>query len=307
MRTDTGLLVVALVSLVILSAGNAAAFGEPVFGTLDTTAASGDIVVLWVEDDRTTNPDRNRTTMIGDPYLGLAGDQYYFMDIEPLLKAHGKDIGDLFTITVALLCDDPDTNTYHNDTGVTQTETYGIAGATVMPEISLSLCAAEETFSKPLSAGWNLISLPLTPLNNSTSDVIGASCDAAYRYDAESNEFESVLDATMDPGTGYFVHATADCTWEYSGTTAYITMDVPLEQGLNMVGWLNCSKGIKDALSSVSGDYHYIARWNASAEKFEVYNPAAPDPSVFNDFTRMGRGTGYFISAKQDCTLNAGC
>ena len=85
-------------------------------------------------------------------------------------------------------------------------------------------------------------------------------------------------------------------------------MDISLEQGLNMVGWLNCSKGIDDAddaLSSISGDYYYVARWNATAEKFEVYNPAVP--SAFNDFTTMNRGTGYFISAKHDCTLSKNC
>ena len=168
---------------------------------------------------------------------------------------------------------------------------------------------AEEPFSKPIYEGWNLISLPLDPADdNSASAVLSTvSYDAVYKYNATatSKQFE-VIESTdaMNPGTGYFVHATTDCTWTYSGT-AYNSMSTPLEPGLNMVGWLNCSKDV-DALSSISKDHHYyVARWNTSAEKFEVYNPAAPP--AFNDFTTMERGTGYFISTKQGCTLSESC
>ena len=72
-----------------------------------------------------------------------------------------------------------------------------------------------------------------------------------------------------------------------------------------MVGWLNCSKDISDALSSIAGDYWYVAKWNAEEQKFEVYNPVAPP--VFNDFNTMERGEGYFISMKSDGTLTESC
>jgi hypothetical protein len=161
---------------------------------------------------------------------------------------------------------------------------------------------SEEPFSKPLYEGWNLISLPLVPDDTSVSAVLSTvSYDAVYRYNATSKQFENA--DVMNPGTGYFVNATEDCTWEYSGM-AYTSVNVPMEHGLNMVGWMNCSKDV-GALSSISDKYRYVARWNATAEKFEVYNPAAP--VVFNDFTKMDRGTGYFISAKQVCTLSESC
>ena len=162
-----------------------------------------------------------------------------------------------------------------------------------------------ETFSKSLSNGWNLISLPLVSEDNSASAVLSTvSYDAVYRYDATSKQFESIGSAdAMNPGTGYFVHATEDCAWEYSGIPP-TSMNVPLKQGLNMVGWLNCTKDVA-ALSLIS-DCYYVARWDATAEKFEVHNPMAPAAS-FHDFTAMDRGTGYFISAKQDCTLSESC
>jgi hypothetical protein len=157
-----------------------------------------------------------------------------------------------------------------------------------------------ETFSKPLYEGWNLISLPLTPDDNSTSAVLSGVSDVVYRYNATSKEFE--CPSTMDPGTGYFVYVTTASTWTYEGY-AYTSMDVSLEQGLNMVGWLNCSMDVSDALASV--DYNHVARWNANEQRYEVYNPRAP--SAFNDFTTMDRGTGYFISAKGEYTLTKSC
>ena len=172
-------------------------------------------------------------------------------------------------------------------------------------------CGTLETlnFSKPLYKGWNLISLPLAPVDSNRSAVLATvtvSDDAVYRYNATSKEFESIGSAdAMNTGTGYFVHATSDCPWEYSGYPyyAYNSTDISLEKGLNMVGWLNCSMNV-DALSSIS-EYYYVTRWDVTAEKFEVYNPAAP--SAFNDFTTMNRGTGYFISAKENCTLSESC
>jgi hypothetical protein len=165
-----------------------------------------------------------------------------------------------------------------------------------------------ETFSKPLYEGWNLISLPLDPAEDDSAGAVlsGVSYDAVYRYDATSKQFEGIESTdAMNPGTGYFVHATGDCTWEYTGT-ADTSLGTSLEPGLNMVGWLNCSKHVDDALSSISEEYYYVARWNTAAKKFEVYNPAAP--STFNDdFTTMDRGTGYFISAKQECALSENC
>jgi len=165
-----------------------------------------------------------------------------------------------------------------------------------------------ETFSKDLVEGWNLVSLPLTPLvDNSTSAVLSSMSgkyDAVYSYNAATKQFEDVMTGTMDPDIGYFVHVTSAGTWTYTGTP-YTDMSVPLEPGLNMVGWLNCSKPIDNALSSIAGNYWYVARWNATSQKFETYNPVAP--SEFNDFNTMERGEGYFISMKGAGTLTASC
>jgi len=164
------------------------------------------------------------------------------------------------------------------------------------------------TFSKELVEGWNLISLPLTADDMTVSSVfssVAGKYDAIYSYNATTHSWVALgADDTLENGVGYFIHMTESGTWTYQGS-AYTDMDISLQQGLNMIGWLNCSKDISDALSSIEGDYWYVARWNATAQKFEIYVPDAP--SMFNDFNTMERGEGYFISMKSAETLTESC
>ena len=191
---------------------------------------------------------------------------------------------------------------------VNPTNTSGIWPITT-EDGTFTCLAPQETFSKDLVEGWNLISLPLYNATDMTVANIMSSVsglyDALYRYDASTHSWVPLSSSdTMANGVGYFVHMTSAGTWTYQGS-AYLSMSIPLEQGLNMIGWLNCSKPIGDALSSIDGDYWYVARWNATAQKFEVYNPVAPNG--FNDFDTMERGEGYFISMKNAGTLTASC
>jgi len=167
-------------------------------------------------------------------------------------------------------------------------------------------CGAVETFNKDLYKGWNLVSLPLTPEDSSTNAVLASltgNYEAVYKYDTSSHGF--VQANTMVPGTGYFINMTANDTWTYEGS-AYTTMAASLEQGLNMVGWLNCTQdSISAALSSIEGSYRYLARWNTSLQNYEVYVPGAPE--IFHEFSVLTRGEGYFIAAKQSDTLEASC
>ena len=157
-----------------------------------------------------------------------------------------------------------------------------------------------ETFTKPLAFGWNLISLPLTPTDNSVSTVLsGVSQDAVKSYNAATHQFEDAT--TMDPGIGYFVNVTTAGIWEYEGT-AYTSISASLSTGLNCVGWTNeTGSALPGALSSIDGSYRYVARWNAGTPSYEVHLPGAP--AAFSDFTTMDRGEGYFIAATSSCTL----
>ena len=157
------------------------------------------------------------------------------------------------------------------------------------------LAGAPETFTKFLPEGWNLISLPLTPTDNSASVVLsGVSQSAVKQYNATSKLFEDA--ATMDPGIGYFVHVDpSGSTWTYDGWPETSTSP-GLKAGLNMIGVPNCTMSVGDAMGSA--DYRYVARWNTTSHKFEVYNPNAPE--AFHHFNTMTAGEGYFVSAKFD-------
>ncbi|MCK4459396.1 MAG: hypothetical protein KAU52_06720 [Methanosarcinales archaeon] len=164
-------------------------------------------------------------------------------------------------------------------------------------------CGSVQTFTKPLPAGWNLISLPLTPTDSGVDTVLsGVTQNAVKQYNAVTKEFEAV--STMDPGVGYFVHVTESggSTWSYQGAPVSST-NPGLKSGLNMIGVPNCTMSIDTAMGSA--DYRYVARWNAATQDYEVYNPVAP--SAFHGFTEMAAGEGYFVSAKSDCALTISC
>jgi hypothetical protein len=167
-------------------------------------------------------------------------------------------------------------------------------------------CPTPETFTKSLAEGWNLISLPLTNDTDMTvANIINKSLegkyDALYKYNASTHSFVPLSSTdTMENGVGYFIYMTTGDTWTYTGS-AYTSMNVNLQSGLNMIGWLNCLKPISDGLSSIAGKYRYVSLWNTTSQSYKTYNPAAPDG--FNDFADIERGTGYFISMKEDSTL----
>lgn len=178
---------------------------------------------------------------------------------------------------------------------------------TLAEPLTFTCTGPQETFSKPLIEGWNLISLPLTNMTDMTAanvidTSLSGSYDTLYKYDASTHSFVSLSSSdTMDNGVGYFINMTAADTWSYSGS-AYTSMNVGLSQGLNCAGWTNTSANLPGALSSIAGKYNYVARWNATSQSYEVYEPHAP--AVFNDFDTMDRGEGYWIAAKESCVLS---
>ena len=213
--------------------------------------------------------------------------------------------GELLLVTLTLEGINPGTSQlYHHPDHVEIFDCDGNYIDAVWVHGNFTCTAPQETFSKELVKGWNLISLPLTADNMTVSSVfnsVAGKYDAIYSYDAETHSWVALgADDTLENGVGYFIHMTENGTWTYNGS-AYTAMSIPLEPGLNLVGWVNTSASLPDALSSIEDDYWYVARWNATTQKFEVYVPDAPP--VFNDFNTMERGEGYFIAAKTSCTL----
>ena len=238
-------------------------------------------------------------------YIRIAGSDSDFCE---------EQTGELFLATLTLQCVKPSgactSQLYHHpdhlemfDCDFNPVPTEWVHG-----NFSCEYEAPPETFSKPLEPGWNLISLPLTNATDMTvANVINTSLsgsyDALYKYDVATHSFESLSSTdTMDNGVGYFINMTAADTWSYEGTP-YESIEVGLSQGLNMVGWVNESgSSLPGALNSITGNYNYVARWDATSQSYEIYEPGAP--AIFNDFDTMDRGEGYFIAASEECTLD---
>lgn len=168
-------------------------------------------------------------------------------------------------------------------------------------------------FTKHLEPRWNLISPPYINMSNMTvANIIDPSLSgnysALYKYNASTNS--SVLMSSsdvMEYGVGYFINITnqTGADWSYKG--APTSMNVSLEQGLNMVGWLNSSRRINETTNlDNSSLVTYVSRWNATSQSYEVYAPHAPEPQtdMFNDFWMLDRGEGYFVAAKTEFTVS---
>ncbi|MEA1894935.1 MAG: hypothetical protein U9N36_07015 [Euryarchaeota archaeon] len=173
---------------------------------------------------------------------------------------------------------------------------------------TFTFTGSSEIFTKSLDLGWNLISLPLTPSDSSTSAVLGnGDCTIVYgevySYDASTNQFVAVTTGTMETGVGYFADVTTAGTWSYEGY-AVDSMSTPLSPSLNCIGWTNTSADLPGAIDSIAGDYRYVSRWNAAEQKYELYDPVGEtEGPEFIDFTTMERGVGYFVAATDSCTL----
>ena len=280
-----GLVVIAMMLAMVPTASAGEAFTWVGSATYSTNGT-------WVPDGWTIQMENLNETYVTEPWEQITGQYVYW-------SAHcdgERTLGDNTWIYVNVTS--PDERWFGEFTGrLGDMETW--YGKYIHDVVLYEQELPPETFTKDLVTGWNLVSLPLTPDDNSTSSVLsGVSQDAVKSYNTATHQFEDAT--TMDPGIGYFIHMTAADTWSYDGT-AYTDMTAQLEQGLNMVGWTNTSASLPGALDSIAGNYNYVAQWNATSQSYEVYEPNAP--AVFNDFDTMERGEGYFIAAKGSCTL----
>ncbi|MGP8328788.1 MAG: cohesin domain-containing protein [Methanosarcinaceae archaeon] len=237
-----------------------------------TDATAGDFPIMWT------------VVHYGD-FLRIGGWSPTYLDQDGLLK-----LGDL-----TFEAKDSGVSTlYHTGNAIGHWDGVVVNGTWINSSFA---CGDVQTFTKDLLEGWNLISLPLAPTDNSTSAVLsGVTYNAVSQYNADTNLFE---DATvMDPGIGYFVYVTTASTWEYPGDSVSST-SVQLETGLNMIGVPDCTMSVSDAMGST--EYRYITRWDAATQEYKVYNPTAPE--AFHGFTMIEAGEGYFVSSLSDGML----
>ncbi len=161
------------------------------------------------------------------------------------------------------------------------------------------------TASLDLFAGWNLISLPLSPLDGAIETVLNPiagkyisvwsfSAGAWKLYDPASPGFSDLFE--MDAGIGYWINMTEAATLDLTGVTP--PGFIPVSNGWNLVGYNSSS--IQDpatTMASIAGQY--VSVWAYINNVWLMYDPANPG---FSDLPTMEPGFGYWINATSSCT-----
>ena len=159
-----------------------------------------------------------------------------------------------------------------------------------------------------LSAGLNLISLPLEPLNSSISTLTEQLSPCvlqvfAYAMDAEGFNTWLYYDpylpdqstlSTMEAGKGYWVEMA--CPGEMTVVGNRTTKPVTLIPGLNLVGYNSLKPlPVSEALSSIADKYTMV--WGYKDNGWTLYGPANETWSMLRVLTP---GSGYWIEATEE-------
>lgn len=166
----------------------------------------------------------------------------------------------------------------------------------------------QTTYSIPLHAGWNLISLPIMPDDSDVLDVMNSvdgnwnsvwSYEAGTwkRYDLTGPDFLNDL-TTTEPGKGYWINMKSDDTLYISGSEPTVK-SIPLISGWNLVGYNSLSSmPTTDAMNSIDDNWNSI--WSYETGTWKRYDLTGPD--FLNDLTTIGHGKGYWIDMKSPDT-----
>lgn len=143
-------------------------------------------------------------------------------------------------------------------------------------QIVVSTAAREDVYINP---GWNLVSLPAVPFDNTLRGVFGNYADSAYTW--ADGGYQSVTH--LHPGIGYWVHNPR------SGMVVQIVgapveaVNLSLQPGWNLVGTTRTGGSLGDAPSHVSrtawywtGSGYYPTQQLYSDLGFWVYSHNAP-------------------------------
>ncbi|MCD6501765.1 T9SS type A sorting domain-containing protein, partial [bacterium] len=144
-----------------------------------------------------------------------------------------------------------------------------------------------------LSPGWNLVSLPIEPPDNSVSAIFPGHLSNVYFYDNAVGDY-AVADSVI-PGWGYWVLYTHDTSFTHSGPPV-VSYDLGLGAGWNMVGSVMADSTVPFANATFTPDAFL-------AGNFYEYNGSAYVNATGFD---PGRGYWVLVSAACDMSLDAG-
>ncbi len=151
----------------------------------------------------------------------------------------------------------------------------------------MSLTTLSPQIQIPLEAGWNMVSVPVTPEHNSVSAVFPGVA-AVFTWDAVSGTY--YMPTSIDPDTGYWVAVIEDGNITVSGTPVE-TWTTDIKAGWNMIGSIINDASIADPDDDPDGSVQPFAYW---------WDPMVGTYILTTD---INAGKGYWVASLQDCTL----
>jgi len=141
------------------------------------------------------------------------------------------------------------------------------------------IICSNESFNLYLKKGWNLISLPLNPVNSVISSIF-SDLNIAYSYDGE--EYEEVT--ILETGKGYWIYSPIDKHYQIKGTPVkHIKYETE-------PGWkLHGSSALKSIIKTIPSD---------CIESVLKYNDGS---YVQADF--LIPGYGYWLKINENCEI----
>jgi hypothetical protein len=139
-----------------------------------------------------------------------------------------------------------------------------------------------------LSAGWNMISFPVEPLDNDADTIFGPEYYYLCTWDTDTGCYVPV-DA-VETEIGYWLLVLEDRNVTVLGTQLS-EYNIDLAQGWNMIGSLWTATNVPDGTETVPADqlYPYIYRW--AGDHYALTQAIEP-------------GLGYWALAYVDCELH---
>lgn len=133
------------------------------------------------------------------------------------------------------------------------------------------------------NSGWNLISIPLSPVDGRKSVLFPNAASLAYAY-----ENGYVTKDTLQVGKGYWLKFNAPQNTSITGQNV-TSLQIPLKQGWNLIGSLNGTVPV----SSVSTNPP-----NIIASLFYEYDGS------YSQAQQLVKGKGYWVKSSQNGILN---
>ena len=156
-----------------------------------------------------------------------------------------------------------------------------------LDDVAVQVYTNTNIFSAGVSAGWNLISLPLTPPDaNYQSLFPNATAGTLFRYDGSY-----ISETTLAPGNGYWLNFAAPESVPVSGDVIN-SIDIHLQQGWNLIGAASCNI----ALANVADPGNIL-----------VPNTLFGYDGAYISATQIEQGRGYWINAAQAGVITISC